>query len=195
MQNARNRSLNYINNGVILPDQKFCRIVPRCFFSSLYLIFYLEILVIICARQKNYDSTSTRNFFDKHNCQITYLPTLFNFTQQLMAQSVFIQINTSLGNIILSIGRYLLQYSYIFLLQLLRDILVKEGIQAINHFLSAIVYLLLLYLSREKKCCLQVKLIFQMMSQVMKITNIFSWGIKSQNMLQLQIVYNQTAID
>ena len=81
MQNARNRSLNYIYNGVILPDQKFCRIVPRCFFSSLYLIFYLEILVIICARQKNYDSTSTRNFFDKHNCQITYLPTLFNFTQ------------------------------------------------------------------------------------------------------------------
>ena len=81
MQNARNRSLNYIYNGVILPDQKFCRIVPRCFFSSLYLIFYLEILVIICARQKNCDSMSTRNFFDKHNCQITYLPTLFNFTQ------------------------------------------------------------------------------------------------------------------
>ena len=32
MQNARNRSLNYIYNGVILPDQKFCRIVHRWYF-------------------------------------------------------------------------------------------------------------------------------------------------------------------
>ena len=59
MQNARYRSLNYIYSGVILPDQKFCRIVSDIF-SSLYLIFYLEVLlVIICTRLKKFFLIST----------------------------------------------------------------------------------------------------------------------------------------
>ena len=74
MQNARYRSLNYIYSGVILPDQKFCRIVSDIF-SSLYLIFYLEILVIICARLKK--------FFDKHNCQISTLRLTQSFSKHI----------------------------------------------------------------------------------------------------------------
>ena len=84
MQNARYRSLNYIYSGVILPDQKFCRIVHRWYFFKPLPDFLLRNISYHLRKAKKLQLyVSTRNFFDKHNCQITYLPTLHNFEEVL----------------------------------------------------------------------------------------------------------------
>ena len=126
MQNARYRSLNYIYSGVILPDQKFCRIVSDIF-SSLYLIFYLEVLlVIICTRLKK----------------------IFLISTIVKSQLYDFSLNPSRNmqpNSFTSIYIYIDQQ-----IQILMDILVKMGVQAMNYFLSAIVYLLPSYLAKKK---------------------------------------------